>query len=280
VSLPPKVLLLNGVEVPVHYELEKPETSEVIFQNSVGIGYEYSGPRVDSSDTGFIFKTSLFRKPDNQMFLGYAGSFNLEKDSIDARVKPMVGYQKIGGIDLYYQYHAYQFGFSAMSETSESPTYDSEWTYQTFKPTQYLSPAISWKYGSKNIELRYLQITGGEMIPLGLRSSVNPIDSTKSDLKVLPTRNLYAQAIKSSIQWSFYFMKRILTPVTVSYTHEFQDNGDIIGFEQGLYFRSRYKLYYGADLIASSANSSNNFESLASRYHFNDRAYLGMTYVF
>lgn len=165
---PPSKALVNGQEFDVDYNIQKPETQDIVFRESFAgrlfIGDYYQGPYA---------QVAYANKPMNELNLGFIGyaaypeNGNLAEKSVSVDILPEVSNHTVFSGDLHYSAKHIKVGISALHEEPKEPKFEAPWTYATFTPSTLVSPFVEFKLYSAKLDLGYLNVDGGESVGAG-----------------------------------------------------------------------------------------------------------------
>lgn len=272
VNLPPQEVNVFGELTPAYYIVDKPTATDVIANKGYALRFHWGKDESRGTSTGFAAQVSIGYLPVNQLTLGFDGTYNAsEKSRLEIGINPEVIYHKLLGVDTTYKFENLHFGISILQENPESPDYASKWTYQNYKPTQFASTNVSYKWDSYETRVSYLKRFGGEADTVGPQAALFK--------KVIPDRYGFHELLKAELKWQQKSHTLFKNYMLARWIQELQERSDIVSVQAGCQVGPFWQIYGGFDFLKTE-NKNTNSADLAETYQRNDRAYGGVQYVF
>ncbi len=247
---------VEGKNVPIYYDVEYPEVSDVVLRYSTGIraGYEYKR-----------FSTDAFymRKPENGISIAAEISVESDFSQIDVGVTPQFYYHDVTGMNLGYQLSddIKIYGAAISSIPSKYPDGDQPYIeYTGIKPKKikedYLGGGIVYSIGVDKIQFDYI-------------ARVSDFDRENEVLAEYPRWN---QALHLG------YAKRLTRKVDVGLDYKF----DMLTEDRLTMLNAKYRISsnvigsVGVNIIGTNPNE----RSYWSDYDNNDAVYTSLKVVF
>jgi hypothetical protein len=272
VSLPPKEVNIFGEQTPAYYTIDKPSATDVISNKGYALRFRWGKDDSHGDAAGFATQMSIGYLPINQLTLGFEGAYNTsEKSRLEIGINPEVIYHKLLGLDAVYRSENLRLGFAFLQEDSETPEFAHSWTYQSYQPTQFASPSLSYRWNNLETRVAYLKRFGGEAKTLGPQTALFK--------KAIPDRYGFYEQLKTELIWKQKTSNFFKYNTLARWVQELQERSDIISLQAGCQIGSFWQIYGGLDFL-KTANLNSKSADLAETYQRNDRAYTGIQYVF
>lgn len=258
-STPPQnISFQNGVILPIDYELEKPETSEVVFQTLYGAQVHLG------EKNGFFANVSGMHKPANQLSLGYKVVGVVDRVRIN--VIPKVYTETNLAADLGFRDEWGSLSFSTLYSNPKAANYDSGFNAPEFKESISYGPQLNLEMKPFKFELAYLDTSGGEIKDVGPDASV--------DRPALSQRFLFRQAFHVQLSHSDVFFKTFKLDTSLQYRQSEKDEFKQIRFKQRLNLKGPWAFWTEILLIETAEDTISNMGP----YRNLDQVFLGVTY--
>lgn len=192
----PKQAQVFGETVPLKYNVQKPQTDSVIFNNS------FAGrAHIGNERRGFYGQVSYANKPANQLALGFDTYLNINPNANLAEVEilPAIYFHQVTSADVKWMGKNFGVGISGLHETPSAPKYKEEWTYVVYKESNLVSPFIQLRGYGIDAKLAYISIAGGESEAIGKFAN-------QSD-QFLPQRYPFQNAGVASVTYRYRLKK-------------------------------------------------------------------------
>ena len=263
---PATTIEFAGQRDPLQYTLEKPEVSEVIFQNSF-----VSQIFVGQEDEGFYAQAAFAEKPSNKLALGIDGE-NQSALVWNGRVRPSVYMHRLISADLKYSFSKIQLGASGLREIPREANYAPEWTYFKYQNSSLAGFFVqSLNFSSWKLRFDYLRALGGQESSTGGKLSPYVTELNGS-------RVPFESALQVSAELFFKFSR----------WQNLKLNSSLLQEEKGLFaswtsgaeyqFDRFWSIFADLQLLAASEALSTKNIYFANRT--NDSASVGVSYVF
>ncbi len=257
-SPPQNVSFKNGVILPIDYELEKPETSEVVFQTLYGAQLQLG------EKTGFFTSIAGIHKPANQLSLGYKVVGVVDRVRID--VVPKVYTETNLAVDVGYREEAGSVTLSALYSNPKAASYENGFNAPEFKESVSYGPQFILDIKPFKFQLAYLDIVGGDIKDLGPDAS--------EDRKALSQRFLFRQAFQIQLSHSDVFFKSFKLDTSFQYRQSEKDEFKQIRYKQRLNLKGPWAFWVDFLLIETAEDTISNMGP----YRNLDQVFLGVTY--
>lgn len=256
-AAPPQNIRFQGELLPIDYNIEKPEVSDVVFQTQFGAQLRLGQPR------GFFAQLAGMYKPANQLALGYKGVLVTTRVRVD--VTPKVYYENIYASDFGYRESWGSVQLSALYSQPKSPSYDQGFNAPDFDASLMWGPHVVLKYKPFEFFIGHFTTSGGEVKDVGPDSS--------PDRRSLSQRFPYRQATQIQASYTEIFWNQLKLDSVFQY--KFSDEG----FRQ-IKFKNIFNLRgpwaFWVDLVMIDTDSDRN--SGMEAYKSLDQVWLGASY--
>lgn len=256
---------MRGQTDAVNYSIEKPDTLDVVQNNSLAAEIQLGNPT-----QGIYFGTSLAYKPSNQLAMAFQGYIS-PNNSVEVQVLPAVYYHTLAAGDLGYASGNSKIGIGVIQETPSDPKYSSEWTYIKYSPSQMVSPYLALDFHGVLTEVSYLKIQGAE------ESITAPMSGSATTL--LPSRYSFGNAYALSVTGTLIRWQRNQLHAEAKYQRG--ERGEFNHWFGRFKFLTRkdWSFALNFDFIAIDDSEASK-KTLAEKYQNNDSIALGVGYVF
>ena len=262
-TMPPSQAEFSGQTVDINYNVQKPEISEVVFNQSFAIK-AYAGNLQD----GFYGQASYAYKPVNQLSLGFRG-FITANNELDVDVLPKVWYHRLLSADLKFSRGGFFAGIGGFQEVLQDPEFESEWTYNQISNSLGASVYAGMKGSRYWVRGSVLQISGAEKKTVGADSgNASTINTTR-----FPAQRAWQLAGEAMVYRSG------INKVTVETTYRQDMDNEFSLWLGGLQHQWNRQWAWGLNyqLVAVNKTGKQNFYTA---YENNDLVGLGVHYVF
>jgi len=257
-SPPQNVSFKNGVILPIDYEIQKPETSEVVFQTLYGAQLHLGEKH------GFFANVAGMHKPANQLSLGYKVVGVVDRVRIN--VVPKVYTETNLATDFGYHDEWGGLSFSMLYSNPKAASYDTGFNAPEFQESLSYGPQLVLEYKPFKIEMAYLDTNGGDVKEVGPDASANR--------SALSQRFLYRQAFQIQISHADVFFKSFRLDSSLQYRQSDKDEFKQIHFKQRVNIRGPWAFWIDALLIETAEDTISNMGP----YRNLDQVFLGVTY--
>lgn len=255
---PQNISFQNGVILPIDYELEKPETSDVVFQTSYGAQLQLG------EKEGFFANLSGVHKPANQLALGYKVTGVV--DRVRIAVVPKVYNETNLSADFGYREKWGSVQLSALHSSPKAVTYDKGFNAPEFEQSLSYGPQVDFDFKPFRLELAYLDTVDGNVKEIGPDASV--------DRAALSQRFLFRQAYQIQVSHSDVFMNLFRLDTGFQYRESQKDEFKQIHFKQRLNIRGPWAFWTDVLLFETADDATSNLAP----YRNLDQVFLGVTY--
>jgi hypothetical protein len=264
-QMPPKSFQLPGSTSTseIRYRVQKPSESEVISQTSLG------GSLEGTIDDSFLWRTSYFYKPMNQIAMGYKGIYNTGTDLGLVDILPQVGFHRVISADLVFSTENYRTGISYVSDQPEQVKFESEWTAPIFQSASLYSTFFQYNYKKQVFKFEYLTVEGGRVKEVG--------DWADAERAPLSSRYPFYEAARAHYEFEILFPRKQKTNIGFSWTHSEKNQFDLIQFQSQYSLSRRLQIFSELQLVKSQPLNARNFNEISPQEN-NDRFMLGLSY--
>lgn len=261
---PPQNIIFQGnIVLPIDYKIEKPETSDVVFQTSYGAQLEV-GQR-----QGFYASLSGIHKPANQLSLGYRVPVKVARAQVE--IVPKVYFENNFAGDFGYRGDWGSGLFSVLYSRPRAASYDAKpnelaYNVPEFSDSTSFGPQVNFDLKPFRLGLAYLDTSGGDVREVGPDAS--------EARAALSQRFLFRQAYQAEISYADIFQKTYRLESTFQYRASTKDE-----FKQ-IHFRQQFKIkgpwaFWGDVLLIETADET---RSNMGPYRNLDQVFIGVTY--
>lgn len=261
----PRVAELSGQRASLQYNVQKPDMSDVIYQQSfagmVAVGDRRKG--------GFA-QGAFAQKPMNELSLGFQGAL-MPNQKLDTQISPRVVHHNVASGEARYSFSHVSFGIAGLSDTPQEPKFESQWTYVQYSQAVLISPFIDLKFFGAEINLAALSVQGGET------SYEGPLANEAKDVltPLYPFRN----AAMAQLKYQYRLKRHENIGLSTRYLRGEKGEFDLWTTTVAYQWQERWALQMVSQLVAVQpvpANESTIFHS----YPDNDLIGVGVSYVF
>lgn len=263
---PATAIEFSGQKDPLKYTLEKPEVSEVIFQNSF-VSQIFLG----KENEGFYAQAAFADKPSNKLALGLDGE-NQSASVWNGRVRPAVYMHRLISVDAKYSFSHLQVGAGGLREIPREPTYANEWTYFKYQNSSLAGFFVqSLNFSNWKLRLDYLRAQGGQESSTG--GKLAPYLTELNGNRVS-----FEAALQLAAEISIKLPRRQKLQLQSSVLQE--EKGLFASWSSGAeyQFDRFWSIFADIQLLAASDSLSSKNIFFANRT--NDFASVGVSYVF
>ncbi|MCK5074280.1 MAG: hypothetical protein KAQ98_12695 [Bacteriovoracaceae bacterium] len=266
--LPPTKTRIKGQDVPIHYQVDSPSVTDVVFQKTMGLDLSYRW------DGGFFSTYGLF-KPENELRINAFGFYDQDVEKVVVKAQPVVNYHSVYGFLT-----GHDFGFmknnigvevidpnaSMISELQWLDPLDVKPSKRTFN-SEYFSIEPSYvketyfHYGA-DFQLLGMNVNAGYIKLLSKETAVG--DDFGSD----PAKWKSAFGVGADYNLTDHFR------LHVKWQYDFSREDNILKGELGHTYKF-LNVAIGAELLGSPRK-----ESFWCKYRTNDLVYTRLGYVF
>jgi hypothetical protein len=258
-----KYLRINGGLSPINYEVQKPETQDIVFRQSFA-GKVYLG----NERKGFFSQLSFANKPTNDLSLGFQG-YGLSDNTATVEIQPQVARHNLFSGDIHFTGSFYQFGVSAVREAIQAAVFKEEWTYVRYSDSILLSPFVAFRAFNTELQLSALSVQGAEATAIG--PEANQAE------KFLPQRYPFRNAGLAQLKYSFRMKRSQKLQLSTRYLRGEKGEFDLWTSEAAYQWSDRWTAQLASQMIAIDQTSG---KTVFDSYVNNDLVSVGVKYVF
>lgn len=255
---PPQNIRFQNQLLPIDYNVERPETSSVVFQTLLGAQLRLGEAK------GYFAHFSAMTKPANQLALGYKGVLVTTRVRVD--VIPKVYFENNYAADFGYRTDWGVAQISAIYNTPRSPSFDEGVNRPEFKSSLMWGPQILYRLRPFDFFLGYLDTSGGEITDVG--------PDVSADRKSLSERFLYKQAVLLQANYGEVFQKSLQYNASFQYKFSTKEGFREIRMKNKINMRGPWAYWLDLILIDTDSAKLSNMESFKSQ----DQVLLGVSY--
>lgn len=255
---PPQNIKFQNQLLPIDYNINKPETTDVVFQTQYGAQLRLGDNR------GFFGNVAAMYKPSNQLALGYKGVLVTTRVRID--ITPKVYFENVYSSDLGYRGDWGVAQLSLLYSKPQNPSFDSDFNAPQFKESVMWGPQFLFKLKPFDFFIGYLDTSGGEIKDVGPDAS--------DDRASLSERFLYKQAVQAQIGYSDIFWNELKLDSTFQYKFSPKEGFRQIRFKNVFNIRGPWAFWMDLLLIDTDSSQQTNIEA----YKSQDQIWLGASY--
>lgn len=257
-AAPPQNIKFGSEILPIDYEIQKPEISDVIFQTQYGAQYTFG------SKEGFYGSLAGMYKPSNQLAIGYKGVLVTTRVRID--ITPKIYFENIYSADVGYKGDWGIAQFSLLYSKPQNPSFDPSFNAPEFEASLMWGPQFLYKWKPFEFYAAYLDTTGGEVKDVGPDAS--------ADRQSLSQRFLYKQALKLQIRYADVLWKVLGFKSTFQFMTSSKEGFRQIKFNNHFNIKGPWAFWLDFILIDTDSSILTNIES----YKSSDQLLLGVSY--
>jgi hypothetical protein len=262
---PPQSVRIWDEATQMQYNMNQPNTTEIVVQNSYGAKIAVGDPNGLKAQLSYIYK------PDNTLAVGYQGSLDLSTLKGNVELRPQVFYHSLTGGDLTYKTGRMRMGISTIWDrpTKEKIIDEPDWTQPVFEDALLVSPFVEWDNGNWALNIMRLDIYGGKVKEVG------------ADLANEPLTNLYPfyEANQISLLNNFNLGKARRLLSKVSFMQSDKNDFQLFRVNTRLRLSGLWSFFGELQMLKAGPTSKDNQNDLA-QFANNDRLMLGAAYVF
>lgn len=266
-SVPQRANLL-GETVDLNYEIQKPDTQDIVLNRS------FAGrAHVGNERRGFYAQVSFANKPVNQLSLAFDTHLSIDPnvDAGKVQILPAIYYHQVSSGDVKWMGRYFGVGISGVHETPQAPKYDEQWTYAVYKESALVSPFVQLRGYGFDVKLSYISVNGGE-------SEVRGKLADQAD-DILPQRYPFRNAGQASVGYRYRLKKD--AGVGVSTRYLLGEKSEFALWTSQLYYQweERWAMNLQGQLVAVE-DSIEGRKTAYWPFVNNDSVSVGVQYVF
>lgn len=257
---PPQNILFQNQLLPIDYQIQNPNLSDVVFQTSFGLQLKYGKP------SGFFADGALMYKPSHQVALGYKGV--LVTDHVKIDILPKTYYENLVSTDFGYKSDWGSVDLSVLYLRPNSPDFDAIYN----KPILFESTTFGPHLGlnmtdSLSLDLNGLITNGDEIIEVGPDANANR--------QPLTSKFLYSKAYEVAFKYKQIFNNQFKITSQLSWRAAEKNNLRILKSKNVIDIKGPWKFMLDLILVNTSDEATN-----ISSYRNLDQMWIGASYDF
>lgn len=272
-SSPPNSLIFSNQTRPVYYNIQLPETSNVVNHSSFGARARIA----DSSGDGFYAQGSFLRAPMNSISLSFFGDLAIRDGATygDVTVVPEVVYHTMTASDVGYDSKNFAVEMALLNEVPDQPTLAPHITTSHYNPMLMLSPSVELRTFTSKVwgprfRVSYLDTHGGD---------VQSIGEYASNGNVFGPRTMYQRAVSGSVETTLHRSSSWSLETSARWVEEVAENGSIVMTDVRVGIGDSWRVSLQGDLIGSQKATSVT-DTFIERFRANNRVAGRVTYLF
>lgn len=267
---PPRHVRFLGQTDAVNYDIQKPQTNEIIFNRSF-----VAQLHLGADTSGLYFQTAFAHKPANQLAMGFDGYLTPD-DKAQVRIVPKIFYHSLVSSELSYTRSNLTVGMTSLFEKPETPDFSQELSYVVYRPSSLMSPFVEYKTRVFRGQMSYLKVQGGEA---DLQGGFVPAGSTSSGSAILPMRYPFSEAVSVDLSSEQNLKKQRSLTESLNYTEGAGHLFSLWTLKTEAQLSKLYRVNLALQVLRA-ADTEEAQKSLAGQYQNNDSISLGGSYVF
>ena len=255
---PPQNIKFQGQVLPIDYEINKPETTDVVFQSQLGAQFRVG------EKLGYFANASAIFKPSNQLALAYKGVLVTTRVRVD--VTPKTYLENAYALDMGYKANWGHFILSGLYSKPQNPEFDSTQNAPTFEPSLMVGPQFLYKFRPFQFTAAYVTTSGGAVTDVGPDAS--------ADRASLSERFIFKDAALLSASYGDIFFKTFRWDSQFSFQFSSKEAYRKIRFKNSIDFKGPWALWVDLILIDTDSNIKTGYESFKNL----DQVWIGASY--
>jgi len=268
----PKTLSYGGSDAPLKYDVVVPPLEKIVFKPGLVSSYE------NRLNKNIYSRWSAAYKPIPQLLLNFPSDrrfiLGSEEQYFSVEVQPWVAYHGVVSMDQWIvtDDKSSSFRFSLAHEQPDVPSRPRTWVTQEIGPATFLSSRLETTLSSfwnSKVYLSQFKVWGGDRSDEGRYAT---------DETFFETRQFYREAYGVGAEtlwpgrWNF--------SSSVSFVFDLLQEGGVFSTKHSFSFRRDLSFFARADFLGLFTDSNPVPTGFLSRYRANDRAEVGVNYVF
>jgi hypothetical protein len=164
-NLPPERVRFRGQEIPVRYDIEYPEVSEIIFHPSAGIN-------LDWKLSSWNFNAYGAYKPENQIRINATGDYvqDAEGERAEVRARPFIAYHRLYGAGVSKELGRGWSAGTGLMIVDPVARRDDKFVFEALRvepvytEEHYATAAFTWQGRDLTFSLEALELTKGRVV--------------------------------------------------------------------------------------------------------------------
>ena len=257
---PPQNILFQNQLLPIDYQIQNPNLSDVVFQTSFGLQLKYG------QKTGFFADGSLMYKPSHQVALGYKGV--LVTDHVKIDILPKTYYENLVAADVGYKNDWGSIDLSVLYLRPNSPDFDAIYNRPVLSESTTFGPHFGYNItDSVTMDLNGLMTQGDEITEVGPDTDVNR--------QPLTSKFLYSKAYEVSLNYKQIFNKKFKITSQLSWRAVEKNKLRLLKSKNIFDIKGPWKFMFDFILVETSEEATN-----ISSYRNLDQMWIGASYDF
>lgn len=256
---PPQNVYFQNTLLPIDYNIQKPETTDVIYQTSFGLQINYG------NQTGFYSDFSTIYQPSNQLAYGWRGVLVTDRVRVD--VVPKTYYEKVFNFDFGYRDDWGMVGVSTLYLNLEQPDFSEQYNQPVYSNNVTIGPHLNYNINNFSIHLSGLFNQNGEVNETGPN-----VDQFKRSLS---QKFLYQNAYQIQLGYKILILPTLKYKTILKWLETDKNLLKTISWKNTIDFKGPWKMMFDLYLVETSDDVSN-----VSNYRNLDQALLGVVYEF
>jgi len=267
----PTQLRYNGTVAPIRYSVRMPPLKDLVLKPGAVAGYETRRFGIYRS------RWSAAYKPMPQVLLNFPADRKMILDDegqyFSAEIAPVVAYHALFSTDQKFQINERtHFRISALREVPVIEKRPSSWVTQELGPATYLSSRLDFEldpYSAKTFYLSQLKVWGGDRPDQGRYAGSETF---------FEKHQFYREAYGMGFETKWFFKKPLFSSVGVIY--DVAQEGGVFVTRHEVLLKKDLRLSAEVELLGLTSERNPLPDGFLSTYRANDRAALGVSYVF
>ena len=255
---PPQNIKFQNQLLPIDYEINRPETSDVIFQTQLGAQYKFG------EKDGFFGNLAAVYKPSNQLALGYKGVLVTTRVRVD--ITPKTYLENAYAADFGYRDDWGHLMLSVLHSSPQTPVFDSSFNAPVFEAGTSFGPQFLYKFDNFKLLISHVETSGGKVTDVGPDAS--------ADRASLSERFLFKQSTMIGLKYKDVFFKKFLLDSDFNFQFSSKEAFRKISFKNRIDFKGPWAAWIDLILIDTDSNVLSGYES----YKNLDQIWAGVSY--
>lgn len=258
----------------IHYSLEKPEVTEVLFNPGAVAKVEFN----DSAK--YFGRLSVAYKPMPQFLLGFPSENRVQVaaigDHMDLRVTPRVPYHAVASHDSVMRSEGWTVQASVAAEYPMREEAPADYTAQTAKPAGIYALGVSRPLEDEGLyaaraRVGFLRVDGGDG---------NDTGNFASERTLFENRYQYTEAYLLGVYKPWRGFGRFPLDSELKIIYDRIQHGGAVGIYLGMNISDEFRADIEADFLGLLAGPRRQDDGFLSLYRANDRVGIGLSYVY
>lgn len=255
---PPQRIKFQGQILPIDYQIDRPDTLDVISRPLFSAQLRYAGTN------GYYSQFSAAYKPSHQLALGYSGV--LVTTRVKINIVPIVYNEKVLASDVGYRGDWGGLQLSVLHTSPENPKFENSANVPVFEDSTTWGPRLTYNLQPFVLSAAFFDTYGGRVQETG--------PDTSTDRPSLSQRFLYRQALQLQIKYSEIFLKKMKIESQLEYMHSQLDQFTQINFKNKLNLNGPWAFWSDVVLIETADDSNVNMNAFRNL----DQFWIGVSY--